>query len=285
MKKTLAIILNHNLPEYTNWLYNSLKDYQGELYDLVVMDNGSRPELVSSYAHIRLEKNLYWGGALNEAFKMVLNNPDYDSLLFLNNDIEVTSEIFVGALRNELFGNDYAIVAPCIAGRAAPWKQMQNWTSKETRTVKWIDNQAPLFHRKIIEAIGQFDPELYYGWGQELVCFDVCQEMGWKIGVCDHISILHVGMQTLQQKRLFKSGGSEEAMKSISLTDSHATAMLEYRTYFANHPLKFGNFEELRSYGEQYTFPGPNPIQHQKKPSSMPGFLQWLGNRFNTKFA
>lgn len=260
--KTLALIVNHNLPEYTNWLYNTLKPFEREDYDLMVLDNGSRPDLVPQYAQVKLENNLYWGGALNVAFQMILDNPVYDSLLYLNNDIELTGEIFVRALRQELFRHRFAIVSPCIAGRAAPWRQMQNWASGSTREVKWIDNQAPLFHRELIEAIGQFSHELYYGWGQELVCFDVCQDHGWEIGVCDHISILHVGMQTLQQKRLFKKGEQGYGQQPITLTESHAQAMHEYRTYFANHPLKHGDFDEMRNYGESYMFiPNANLIQ------------------------
>jgi hypothetical protein len=119
MSKTLVIILNHNIPEYANQLYDSLKNYQGETYDALVMDNGSKPELMPATTHIRFEQNLYWGGALNEAFRIVLKDDKYDSLLFLNNDIEVTGEVFVNLLRHEMFSNDFVIISPCIAG----WEQ------------------------------------------------------------------------------------------------------------------------------------------------------------------
>jgi hypothetical protein len=235
--------------------------------------------------HIRHENNLYWGGALNEAFKLVLKEDRYDSLLFLNNDIEVTAEVFVNLLRNELFSNDFAIVSPCIAGQAQPWKQMQNWGSRQIRLVKWIDNQAPLFHRKIIEAIGQFDPELYFGWGQELICFDISQERGWKIGVCDHISILHVGKQTFLQKRLFTTENSDKGNKEqpITMQESHTKAMIEYRAYFADHLLKHGDFEELRAYGEQYTYyEGLSETQFKNRLKQKPAVLKQLMAYFKT---
>lgn len=237
-------------------MYNSLNDFRGETYDLLVMDNGSKPELMPATTHIRYETNLYWGGALNEAFKLVLKDNQYDSLLFLNNDMEVTAEVFVNLLRNELFSKDFAIVSPCIAGREQPWKQMQNWGSPETRIVKWADLMAPLFHRKFIEAVGQFDPELYYGWGQELLSHEICTERGWKIGVSDHICILHIGKQTLLQNRLFSKKTIEDVVteEPVSLTDSHAMAMNDYRAYFVSHPMKHGGFDELRSYGEHYAY-------------------------------
>lgn len=265
--RTLAVILNHNLPEVTNWLYYTLKPHQNELFDLIVIDNGSRPDLIPRYAQVRLQENLYWGGALNVAFQMVLDNPMYDSLLFLNNDIDLTPEIFVRTLRDELFIQDFVLVSPCIAGRAAPWKQMQNWGSRETRIVKWIDMQAPLFHRKLIEKIGQFPAELYYGWGPELICFDICQEMKWRTGVCDHVSIIHTGKQTIKQSRLFVKNSDGEDIP-VTLQDANAKALSEYQSYFQRNPLQYGSFEELRDYGKTYAFASHDSVDGARKEPS-----------------
>jgi len=262
MTKTLAIILNHNLPEYTNWLYHNLNKSRDETYDLMVMDNGSKPELVPKYAHIRFEKNIFWGGALNEAFKLVLQNNEYDSLLFLNNDLELTPNIFIQSLRFELFSNDFAIVSPCIAGRPQPWRQVQNWGSRKPRLVKWIDNQAPMFHRKIIEEIGQFPSELYIGWGQDMMCHDVCMDHNWKIAVCDYLCILHYGKQTLYKNQLYSL---ENEKKPDELKENSAVSWELYKAeairtrdaYFADHPLRYDSFDSLVEYGLTYQYRKP----------------------------
>lgn len=255
--KTLIIILNHNLPEYTDRLYLDLKNNYKHNYDLIVMDNGSEQQFKSKFTNYTIKQNVYWGGALNKAFELVLQNNDYDSLLFLNNDIELTSEIFVEALRYELFHYNYAIVSPCIAGAPRPWRQMQNWGSKGTREVKWIDNQAPLFHRKLIEAIGKFDESLYYGWGQELICYEVCNENNWKIGVCDHIAILHYAKETILQNRLissFEAAVPNNDKKIIGWNEFEGMARDSYEKYFVENPLKYGTFNGLREYGEKYSY-------------------------------
>lgn len=264
MSKTLVIILNHNLPDLTNWLYYSLKKFQDSTHDIMVMDNGSKPNLIPPYTQIRLKHNVYWGGALNEAFLMVIRNPDYDSLMFLNNDIEVTPEIFVKSLRNELFRNDFAIVSPCIAGKPLPWRQMQNWGSSTPRVVNWIDNPAVLFHRKIIETIREFPPELYIGWGQEMICYDVCTEKNWKTAVCDHITILHYGKQTLLQNQLFSTNETHDdplagGAKNISWDEFKIMAMKTRDDYFEKHPLKHVSFEDHVKYGINYTYQPDNP--------------------------
>ena len=263
MSKTLVIVLNHNLPELTNWLYYSLRKFQDDTHDILIMDNGSEPQLVPKHAQIKLEQNVFWGGALNKAFEIVLKDKQYDSLMFLNNDIDITPEIFVRSLRHELFHNDFAIVSPCIAGKPMPWRQMQNWGSKTPRIVSWIDNTAPLFHRKIIDAIRKFPDELYIGWGQELICYDVCLENSWRTAVCDYITILHKGKQTLMQKKLafhdlsteckaFHAGTSE----NISWEEFKKVAATERDRYFEAHPLKYTMFTGFAEYGINYTYDG-----------------------------
>jgi hypothetical protein len=265
MGKTLAIILNHNLPEFTDPLYEELNAHKTEDYDLEVMDNGSQPEYVSQYTSIRFDKNLFWGGALNKAFELVLQNTQYDSLLYLNNDIEVNGRVFVKSLRHELFKNKFAIVSPCIAGKAAPWAQMQNWGTTGMRVVKWVDNQAPLFHRKLIQAIGRFDEALNYGWGQELICHDVCRDRNWKIGVCDHISIVHFKKQTFRQGRLYSLDAESQPASAPHQAVSHEDYKAKFRTsyfkYFRQNPLKYESIEQLHKYAGLYTF---DPIEKRK---------------------
>lgn len=260
MTKTLTIILNHNLPDLTNWLYYSLKKHQDNTFELLVVDNGSLDEFTPGYAHIKLEENLFWGGALNKAFEMVLSDSAYDSLLFLNNDIEINPAVFVQSLRRELFDNNYAIVSPCIAGKPQPWRQMQNWSSAQPRIVKWIDNQAPLFHRKIIEKIQQFPEELFMGWGQDMLCYDHCYENNWGIAVCDYISIIHYGKQTLLRNRLFRLNNKRTEHQ---LNDDYPTVWDLYKSeairtrnaYFSKNPLKYESFDRLVEYGLGYTYP------------------------------
>lgn len=107
MGKTAAIILNHNLPDYTDMLYGSLKPCERDDYDLFVLDNGSKPEGTSKHTAFKLDTNVYFGGGFNAAMQFIKENPQYDSLLFLNNDLTVHPYEFVRTLREEMFnGND-----------------------------------------------------------------------------------------------------------------------------------------------------------------------------------
>ena len=265
MTKTLAIVLNHNLPKYTEWLYYWIRQYQDDTFDIIVIDNGSKPEFVSPFATIKLEKNIFWGGALNYAFNMVLQDPQYDSLLFLNNDLELTPEIFVKTLRKAMLEHDLAIVSPCIAGKEQPWKQMQNWGCQAPRLVKWIDNQAPMIHRKVIEAIGQFPEDLQIGWGQELLCYEVCRDRNWKIAILDYLTILHYGKQTLLQNRLFDDAGTSAADSNVIPWEAYKAEALRTRdAYFEAHPLKYETLAEHVQWALKYRYV-PEPAAEKKK--------------------
>ena len=69
MSKTLAVIYNHNMPKITDSLWESLKPYENDDYDLILIDNGSKPEGKSKYTTHETGQNTYFGGALNIALQ------------------------------------------------------------------------------------------------------------------------------------------------------------------------------------------------------------------------
>ena len=108
--KTLVLILHYNTLELTNSLYESLSKYKSNDYDLFILNNGSDKENESNYPSLNTGKNLYFGGGLDWAFKYMLKNKQYDSLLFLNSDLKIQGENFVTLLRKELFDNNLNVI-------------------------------------------------------------------------------------------------------------------------------------------------------------------------------
>jgi GT2 family glycosyltransferase len=200
--KTLVTILNHNLPEYTNFLYNSLKPYENDLYDVVVLDNASNPEGKPSIVHFETEKNCYFGGAMNLMFEYILENKEYDSLLFLSNDVLLHGHNFVKTLRKEMFEQDYTILSPSVIQvrlEQDMWRQMFNYGTQNVRQVPWVDFMSPLIHRRLIEEIKQFDMSMIYGWGLDIYSGIVCERKDWKIGIVDYLTAVHLVAKTTKE--------------------------------------------------------------------------------------
>lgn len=204
MGKTLAVILHYNTPEMTDRLFGQLKPYEREDYDLVVLDNGSPKSGRSQNTTYRSPQNVYFGGGLNMTMQLILDNQQYDSLLFLNSDLIVHGYNFVKTLRKEMFEGDYKIISPAVMQpeqNQCFWPTMHNWQSTETRDVPWIDFQCPLIHRDLIEEIKQFDDDLIFGWGNDVYSGLICREKGWKCGVVDFAPAIHLSNATVQKNQ------------------------------------------------------------------------------------
>jgi GT2 family glycosyltransferase len=196
--KTLAVILHYNTKHFTDSLYRQLKPHENQDYDLVILDNGS--EIKPDNPSIRVDQNLMFGGGLNLAFQWILDNPEYDSLLFLNSDLVVHGEDFVKTLRNEL--HEYKIISPSIIQpeeNQCYWPTMNNWYSKDIRQVPWVDFQCPLIHRDFIEHLKQYDDDLIYGWGNDVYSGYICEQNRWKVGVLDIVVAVHLGSATIRE--------------------------------------------------------------------------------------
>jgi GT2 family glycosyltransferase len=202
--KTLAVILHYNTPEMTDRLYEQLKPYERDDYELVVLDNGSPESGRSKYTNYRCGENVYFGGGLNLAMNIVLESSQYDSLLFLNSDLIVHGYRFVKTLRNEMFSGGYKIISPSVIQPERSqcyWVMMHNWNSNKVRDVPWIDFQCPLIHRDLIEEIHQFDEDLIFGWGNDVYSGVICKEKGWKMGIVDYCPVIHLSNETVRQNQ------------------------------------------------------------------------------------
>ena len=201
--KTLVVILQYNTHELTDSLYQTLKPYEEDIYDLIVIDNGSDEGKISKYATYALEVNGYYGGGLNAALGLLLNSSQYDSVMVLNNDILCHGKDYVKTLRQEMFDNDFMIISPCVlephTGEQTLWKPMRPWHTGLTRSAPFVDYQAPLLKREFVEKVYPFDDKLKYGWGQDHLSGIVCKQNNWKIGVCDKVPIIHLISQTIEQ--------------------------------------------------------------------------------------
>lgn len=231
------------MADLTDQLYESLKPYENGLYDVFVLDNGSKPENKSKYTSFETEYNCYFGGALNLAMQLFKQEEQYDSFLSLNNDIILHGPNFVKEMRKVMFEEDYTILSPCVLQpekSQCHWKAVHNWGASEVRPVRWVDFQAPMIQRRFLEAMPQFPSELVYGWGQDLLSGIVCNQHGWKVGVVDWLPIIHFSALTYKSEKsdIKVTEYSQKAEKGmydyLSQNNLLATAD-EFREHSANY--------------------------------------------------
>jgi hypothetical protein len=124
-----------------------------------------------------------------------IENTQYDSMMVLNSDLIIHGQNFVKSLRNELFSEeDLVSVSGCVIQpekNQCHWKAIHNWGHKTLRYVPWVDYQCSLLKRKFVEKVGGFGS--HFGWVQDIMTGIVCEDEGWKVGVCDWLPVVHFG--------------------------------------------------------------------------------------------
>ena len=263
--KTAAIILNHNLPEYTDMLYESLKPYERNDYDLFVLDNGSSVEGQSKYTTFKLDENVYFGGGFNAAMQFVLENEEYDSLLFLNNDLTVHPVNFVRTLREEMFVLEdikcpsdgdpeiagtikFDIVSPTFYNvepkGQCHWKSMHGYGQRNTREVPFIDFQCPLLSKRVLQEVKEIHASLIIGWGIDVLFAMTCKDKGWNMGVTDRLCMLHHNSLTVKK-----------GVAGLTMAEYCRKAEEGQREFFWNVIKRPDDFNKIRQEAENYSFP------------------------------
>lgn len=237
----LIATLNHNLPDLTDNLVAQLKrDTLFSSCELIVIDNGSIDPMAKSTTH-RLEENVFFGGGINVAMDYFLST-EHDYLYFLNNDLIFHGPSFLTTSLKEAKESDAAVYSPSVINASIDqcnWKQMWNW-GKGLREVKWIDFQAPLLRRDVLETIKQYPIELIYGWGNDLYTGCITEQRGLKTVVSDTNTICHLNSQTFKQNKV-----------NIGVQEFCARAEKNMFDYFRNSEFN-SLYLELRQYGERY---------------------------------
>ena len=237
----LIATLNHNLPDLTDNLVDQLKrDPIFPQCELMVVDNGSQEALAKSTTH-QLEENVFFGGGFNVVLEYFLTT-NHDYLYFLNNDLIFHGPSFLSTSLKEAKESDAAIYSPSVINASVEqchWKQMWNW-GQGLRKVRWIDFQAPLVRRDVLESIKHFPDELIYGWGLDFYAGCICDRENKNTIVSDSNTICHLNSQTFKQNKI-----------NIGISEFCRNADVNMNNYFSNSEYS-SLYLELRQYGTNY---------------------------------
>ena len=167
MKKTATIILNRNLPEPTDVLYEHLNKYDGNYTDIYVVEAGSDEDKLSKYCtwYVNDEsvKNngLRYGRGMNYGIQQLVKEGkyrDYDALFLLTNDTVLREEPSVKPLEELMNAYKHiGILSPC----SKRWGE-KNLIDERGVTCFWfIHNNAYYIRREFIDKIADFSTTDY----------------------------------------------------------------------------------------------------------------------------
>lgn len=181
-KRIKVVILNHNMPENCDRLYEQLS---GCFDDVEIFDSGSDPDKIPIHMGRRLP-NVYWTGGWNEILKTCSG---YDAVWMLGDDIELRSspEDYRDAIESSL---PFGCWSPCIEGRAKPFMQAAHYAHGEPKSVRNMEGMAMALSGEMMRSVKRL-PEGSNGYGQDLwLCFKA-REAGLRNVVDGRVRVFH----------------------------------------------------------------------------------------------
>lgn len=229
MKKIATIILNRNLPEVTERLYDHLAKYDGDLTDIYVLEAGSDEKKLSRYttwyanSDDVLLNGLRYGRGMNFGLVQLLKEgkfDQYDAFFLLTNDTEFKAKPTLSPLIEILNKHPrVGILSPC----SERWGERLLLKNETTKYFWFIHNNAYLLRREFIESICDrenpdvmdflFDGKNFRGYGSEHELIAKAYANDWSAAITSEVWASENESYLLSYADQIKTDGYEENLK------------------------------------------------------------------------
>ncbi len=229
MKRIATIILNRNLPDETNKLYEHLSKFDADATDIFVVEAGSDADRLSRYtswhadwpdamAHgLRYSRGMNFG--LSQLWKEG-KFEQYDAFFLLTNDTEFQQRQTVAPLMAILDQHPrVGILSPC----SERWGERMLLQNQKTKYFWFIHNNAYLLRREFIESICDrdqpnaidflFDGNNFRGYGSESELTAKAYANDWAAAITSEIWAGENESHLLNKADLIKTEGYEDNLK------------------------------------------------------------------------
>lgn len=229
MKKIATIILNRNLPEVTERLYEHLFKYDGSQTDIYVVEAGSDASKLSRYTtwHANatdvLANGLRYGRGMNFGLVQLLKEgkfDQYDAFFLLTNDTEFKAEATLSPLMEIMNKHPrLGVLSPC----SERWGERLLLKNEKTKFFWFIHNNAYLLRREFIESICDkdqpdvmdflFDGTNFRGYGTEHELIAKAYANDWAAAITSEVWAAENESHLLDHADQIKTEDYEENLK------------------------------------------------------------------------
>ena len=248
MKRVATIIINRNLPEITNNLYDQINKYDENLTDIYVLEAGSDYSSLSKYVtwHANwpeaMSKGLRYCRGVNFALcKLIENNTfeKYDAFFLITNDTELPAENSIKKLIDILDQHPrLGILSPC----GENWGEKKLLQGKNSTLYFWfIHNNAYFLRKEFILDVCRpnklnyqeflFDGSNFRGYGTESELIAKAFINDWAAGITSEVLHRQNNSHILQKADLIKT---DPLHKSLKLAEKEGAEWMFNKYGFRN---------------------------------------------------
>ena len=224
--KTVFFVLSYNNTLMTDRLVENLQRVVEGEFSLVVLDNGSDEDKISTYTTHRIEKNVRMTGGFNEGIKIVKREyPDYDNIWFFTNDCFFVENGVCPLKSSEKFLKKHPKIGILHPSESSEVKVIydvhHDAKIKGVKLVTEYDIVCPIFTKEAIEAMGgEFNPRLYQGWGLDHESSFLVRKAGLDVGINHEIIVGHNTSSTYD-RGLDKLHPNRDSYYSAAMTEMY----------------------------------------------------------------
>jgi len=248
MKRVASVILNRNLPEPTNRLWEKLSDENKAITDIFVVEAGSDPGNLSKNAtwYANDPESMEYGLRYSRGMNYALSNlwtegrfNNYEAFFLITNDTEFQTPSVVHNLIETLDSHPrVGIVSPC----STQWGEW-NLLQKQTTKYFWfVHNTAYLMRREFLLTILNtespdryqfvFDGTNFRGFGMESELVAKAYANDWAVAITATSQIYENESYLLNRSDLIKT---EPYDKNISLYLDEGKRWMRNKYGFNSH--------------------------------------------------
>ncbi len=229
MKRVATIILNRNLPDVTDRLYEHLVRHDGTETDVFVVEAGSDAKSMSAHAtwHANwpeaFDQGLRYSRGMNYALSQLWKEDQfkcYDAFFLLTNDTELQPRDTIRALMSILDQHPrVGILSPC----SDRWGERLLLKQQQTKYFWFIHNNAYLLRREFVESICNhdqpdfmnflFDGSNFRGYGSENELIAKAYANDWAAAITSAVTANENESHLLTKADLIKTEGYEQNLQ------------------------------------------------------------------------
>lgn len=229
MKRVATIILNRNLADVTDRLYEHLVKNDSDVTDVFVVEAGSDPKAMSSYVTwhadwpdaiangLRFSRGMNYG--LSQLWKEKKFDA-YDAFFLLTNDTLLPEGPTLQPLMNVLDKHSrLGVLSPC----GARWGERLLLEEEKTKYFWFVHNNALLIRREFMESIFNheqsdfmgflFDGSNFRGYGAENELIAKAYANDWAAAITTDVFVGENESYLLNQADLIKTEQYEDNLK------------------------------------------------------------------------
>ena len=245
-KQVATLILNRNLPEITNKLYEHIQYFDSESTDIYVIEAGSNIGNLSKYKtwHVNtnevMEKGLRYSRGFNFALFQLLKEgkfKKYDYFFLLTNDTVFQKDKTIEPLL-KIFDKHkrLGLLSPCNK----EWGELKLFGNHDTKYFWFIHNTAYLLRREFIEAIYNptslnyflFDGDNFRGYGSEneIIAKGYCND--WASAITKKVSASENQKHLIEKSDLI---GTDPYEVNLKLYVEEGLSWMKRKYGFSSH--------------------------------------------------